>query len=319
MENNITTTKLRTARTLSSGDVAIQTTNIEEVKKLRKRDGWTKVLGSKARLIRKRYGIVALGIPTTKIDFKKIEETKEKLVTHNASMCIGIKIESLFWLSSSKKAKQAASLVIAVDDAKMANLLMEEELILNHTLHGCIRYNPACKIKQCFKCYEYGHVSVHCRKNTRCGACSGPHRTSECPRDKVKKCPLCNGAHTSWDKKCEHRKKEYLRIEAAKHSTPRLYDTSLRPLSQREEPTGGMRPPPKPQQRPQPENGTTPQRLSQRPPMPSKRGRSASSGRSPLQTTSGNGSRYTAPAKIQIFERPTTRSQNQNNTDEENS
>lgn len=113
---------------------------------MRERDGWTKVLGSKAKLIRKRYGIVALGIPTTKIDLEKSEETKEKLVTQNASMCTGMKIESLFWLSSSKKDKQAASLVIEVDDAKIANLLIEEGLVLDHTLHGCIRYNPACKI-----------------------------------------------------------------------------------------------------------------------------------------------------------------------------
>ncbi len=230
-----------------------------------------------------------------------------------------MKIESLFWLSSSKKYKQTASLVIEVDDAKMANLLIEEKLVLDHTLHGFIRYNPTCKMNQYFKCYEYGHLSVHCRKDTRCGACSRPHKTSDCPRDKEQKCSLCSGAHTSWDKKCEHRKKEYLRIEAAKHSTPRLYDTSLRPLSQREEPTGGMRPPPKLKQSPQPQNGTTPQHLSQRQAMPSKRGRGASNRRSLLQTTSGNGSRYRAPAKVQIFGRPTTRSQNQNNTDEENS
>ena len=317
MENNITTTKLRAARTLPSGDVAIQTTSIDEAEKLREEDGWTKVLGSKAKLTRKRYGVVALGIPVAKMDFEKMEETKEKLVTQNASMCTGMKIESLFWLSSIKKDRQTASLVVEVDDAKMANLLIEEGLVLDHTLHGCMRYNPACKVKQCFKCYEYGHVSVHCRKNTRCGACSGPHRTSECPRDKEQKCPLCNGAHTSWDKKCEYRKREYLRIEAAKQSTPRLYDISSKPSRQREEPLGAMRPPPKPQQRPPPENGRSQQQSPQETPVPGKRGRSASDGRPPLQTTSGNGSRFTAAAKVQVFERPTTRSQNQNCTDEE--
>ena len=38
MENNITTTKLRAARTLPSGDVAVQTTMAEEAKKLREKD-----------------------------------------------------------------------------------------------------------------------------------------------------------------------------------------------------------------------------------------------------------------------------------------
>ena len=39
MENNITTTKLRAARTLQSGDVAIQKTNEEKAEKLRGEDG----------------------------------------------------------------------------------------------------------------------------------------------------------------------------------------------------------------------------------------------------------------------------------------
>lgn len=37
-----------------------------------------------------------MGIPTIKIDMKKMEETKEKIVTQNASMCMGMKIENIF-------------------------------------------------------------------------------------------------------------------------------------------------------------------------------------------------------------------------------
>lgn len=69
---------------------------MEEVKKLKKRDGWTKILESKARLIQKHYGIITLEISKTKIDFEKIETTEEKLVTQNAIICIRMKIESLF-------------------------------------------------------------------------------------------------------------------------------------------------------------------------------------------------------------------------------
>ncbi len=178
-----------------------------------------------------------------------------------------------------------------------------------------MRYNPACRMKQCFNCYDYGHVSVHCQKSTKCGACSGPQRTSECPRDKRQKCPLCNSAHTSWDKRCEYRKKEYLRIEAAKQNTRRLHETSSKPTLERRESLREMRPPPRPQQRSQSVNTSSPTQTP-RPSTPSasKRKRSSSNDRPPLQTTSGNASRFTAPAKVQIFERPITRSQNQDST-----
>lgn len=63
-----------------------------------------------------------------KIDFKKIEKTKDKLVTQNASMYTSIKIKSFFWLSSIKKDRQTASLIIEFDNAKLANLLIKKRL-----------------------------------------------------------------------------------------------------------------------------------------------------------------------------------------------
>lgn len=74
-----------------------------------------------------------LGIPITKIDLEKVEETKEKIATQNASMCAGMKIESIFWLSASKKDRRTSSLVVEVVDAKRANMLIEEGLVLDYT------------------------------------------------------------------------------------------------------------------------------------------------------------------------------------------
>ena len=119
----------------------------------------------------------------------------------------------------------------------------------------------------------------------------------------------------SWDRKCEYRKKECLRIEAVKQSLPQLYDINSKLSHQRKEPLEAIRPPPKLQQRFLPENERSQQQLAQEMPVPGKRERSVSNGWPLLQTTLGNGSWFTAAAKVQVFERPTTRSQNQNYTD----
>lgn len=178
----------------------------------------------------------------TKIDFEKIEETKEKFMTQNASICTNIKIESLFWLLSIEKNRQIVSLVIEVDNVKMANPLIEEELVMNHILYKCIRYKFACKVKQCFKYYEYGYILVYCRKNTRCKAYSGLHRTLECSQDKEQKYFLCNDAYISYDKKCDYRKKKYLKIEVVKQNIPQLYDISSKLSCQKKELLKAMRP-----------------------------------------------------------------------------
>ena len=161
VENNITAIKLRVAQTLLNREIAMETTDEKEAKKLKKEDGWTKRLGSKAKLVRKRYGIVALGILIAKIETEKAEEAKKRIVTQNVRIRIGIKIESIFLLPKSKRNRRTSSPIVQVADAKISNMLIEDGLVLNHILHGCIRYNPACRIKLCFKCYSYGHVSVH--------------------------------------------------------------------------------------------------------------------------------------------------------------
>ncbi len=160
VENDITAIKLYAAQSLPNRDIEIQTTNEKEAKKLKREDGCTRVLGSKAKGARKRYGIVVLGIPIAKIDIEKPKEIKEEIVTQNAKMCAGMKIEIIFLHSKSKKDRRTSSLVVEMDDAKIANMLIEEGLVLDHTLHGCMRDNPACKMKQYFNCYKYGHVWV---------------------------------------------------------------------------------------------------------------------------------------------------------------
>lgn len=84
-----------------------------------------------------------LRISIAKIDIEKTEETKEKIVWQNASMCTEVKIENIFWLSILKKDRRILLPVVKEDDLKMANFLIEEKLVLYYTLHGCIRYNPA--------------------------------------------------------------------------------------------------------------------------------------------------------------------------------
>lgn len=62
-------------------DVAIQTSYEKKAEKLRGEDGWTKILRGKAKLTQKRYGVIALGFSTAKIDFKKTKDIKEKVIT----------------------------------------------------------------------------------------------------------------------------------------------------------------------------------------------------------------------------------------------
>ena len=71
IENNITTTRLHATLTLPSRDVAIQTRTKKEAEKLRREDGWTKVLGSKAKLVRKNMRLLQWEFLLQKLTWKK--------------------------------------------------------------------------------------------------------------------------------------------------------------------------------------------------------------------------------------------------------
>lgn len=93
---------------------------------------------------------------------------------------------------------------------------------------------------------------------------------------------MCNGTYTSWDKKCEHKKIEYLRRETVKQSTPWLYNISSNPFYQKEEPLGEMRPSAKPQQKLPLENKRSQQYLFQKTLIQGKKRKSTSNGQPPL-------------------------------------
>lgn len=93
---NITGIKFCIAQTLISEDILIQTTNKKKAEKLRKKDSWIRMLENKAKLAWKQYVIVILGVFIAKINLEKGEKIKEKIILQNASMCIRIKIESIY-------------------------------------------------------------------------------------------------------------------------------------------------------------------------------------------------------------------------------
>jgi hypothetical protein len=49
------------------------------------------------------------------------------------------------------------------------------------------------------RCYRW-HISRHCRRENRCGNCSGTHPTTECKENQ--RCPNCDGQHKASSQEC---------------------------------------------------------------------------------------------------------------------
>lgn len=116
-------------------------------------------------------------------------------------------------------------------------------MVWDGQIHLCQLYDRACRVKQCFRCYNYGHIGTQCNAAQICGYCTELHETKHCKQKGVEgftpRCAVCKGVHTAWSNACPARKKEMGRVEQAKqirsiywhdpskeHTTqPRIYNT----------------------------------------------------------------------------------------------
>jgi hypothetical protein len=107
----------------------------------------------------------------------------------------GLKIVRMRWLDQTIR-KDFAPLLVEVDTAEQANRLINEGLVMAYDLKVVERYDPKCRIIQCFKYQKYNHINTHCKSGQKCEHCGSNHTTVECA-DKAqashKSCAACNG------------------------------------------------------------------------------------------------------------------------------
>ena len=102
----------------------------------------------------------------------------------------------------------------------MANAVTYAGMAWDGQIHQCQLYDRACRIKQCFRCYHYGHITTQCNASQVRGYCAELHETKHCRRKEVEgftpRCTVCKEDHTAWSNACPARRKEMKRVEQAK-------------------------------------------------------------------------------------------------------
>jgi hypothetical protein len=100
--------------------------------------------------------------------------------------------------------KKFFSLIIEIVSSEMTNRLIKEELLNENTHLVCEYFEKECRIKQCFKCQRYDHVSKTCRNSKKCEQCAQRHSTKDC-RIAIdhRSCANCEDKHSTWSFQCD--------------------------------------------------------------------------------------------------------------------
>ena len=216
------TVKIVAAYQLKSGDIQIFTSTTTEASQLKQNKGWVKGLGERAELVVPTYGVIVHGIATNSINMKDQKAAIQQMLADNYTVIPSAEISHIGWLTKEATLKRASSIVVEFTDPEMANAIIYAGLAWDGLIHQCQLYDRACRVKQCFRCWHYGHIGTQCVASQQCGYCAEPHETRHCQQKGVEgfapRCAVCKGAHTAWSNACLARKNELERVEAAKRT-----------------------------------------------------------------------------------------------------
>lgn len=131
------------------------------------------------------------------IDTSSQKTVIKNLTNDNARLHENLKILRIAWLRKiAESGKTHSSLIVEVAIEAMANRLMNVSMIDAYQECECELFEKNCRITQCFRCFEFGHMVKSCRKDQRCVKCAGKHHIEACvtPSNR-RRCVNCNGGH----------------------------------------------------------------------------------------------------------------------------
>jgi hypothetical protein len=167
--------KLVAAYQLKSGDIQIYAATTAESRQLKEHLGWLKGLGEQAEVIVPTYGVIVHGVSTRSINIKEQAAVIQQILADNYSVIPRAEISYVGWLTKEATLKRTSSIVVEFKDPEMANAIIYAGMAWEGQIHQCQLYDRACRVKQCFRCYHYGHISTQCNVSQTCGYCAEQH------------------------------------------------------------------------------------------------------------------------------------------------
>jgi hypothetical protein len=182
------------------------------------------------RIFKRDYLVEVLGVPlTTQVACEKGADNARlaaAICEASKTMAPGLQITWIRWLHNqspqatrtrpvgNKPEKTRGSLLVGFPTQEMQRRAIRGGLVVDAQLFETRPFERGLLIKQCFKCYQWGHTQQACGKDTRCGQCSGAHDTRKCTTERVS-CANCGKPHRAWQRtECPGFQKYYQGIQS---------------------------------------------------------------------------------------------------------
>ncbi len=165
--------------------------------------------------MRRIYVVLTHDVRMSNVNTFNQQKIINQIVKQNNSLHKDLNIVRIVWTKKTERLrKEHFSLIIELVSFEMTNRLIKNDLLNDYSHRVCEYFEKKCRIKQCFRCQKYDHVSKACRNDEKCDFCACEHFSFECRTfNEHRKCVNCVDKHFAWSFQCDVKAKKKQRLD----------------------------------------------------------------------------------------------------------
>ncbi len=203
---NVTTTQqnlIVSLCKLESEDIALHVMSSKAQAALEKFQTWVKRIASSAHVVRRSFAILAHDVCIT-MNTSNQKMIIKRLIKNNMKLYEDLKMLRIAWLKKIVESEKThSSLIVKIAIKTMINWLLNVNMLNSYQECSCKLFEKNCRITQCYKCFNFDHMTRFCKNEERCFKCVSKHYIKKCVVLMNRRwCANCNDSHELWRCSC---------------------------------------------------------------------------------------------------------------------
>jgi len=188
---------------LESKDIALHVMSLKVQAALEKSQTWMKRIASSVHVMHKSFAILAHDVHII-LNTSNQKMIIKKLIKNNVRLHEDLKMLRIAWLKKIvKNEKIHSSLIVEIMIKTMMNQLLNVNMLNSYQECLCKLFEKNCCITQCYKCFDFNHMTKFCKNEECCFKCTDKHHIKKCVVSMNKRwCANCNDSHELWRCSC---------------------------------------------------------------------------------------------------------------------